>query len=429
MKKLLDRSLRPLIVYALIVLVMSIPVYFAIINYIWVRELDKHHFAIREKIEERIRDLALPDSSIRETVGILNRIQPGFSFTPVLGIAGRDSLYTIIRFDSFMQEREQFRCMVTYIQINGKLYRLLIETNMEEIDETILAISAVTVLFLILLLAGFIYLNRKTSLKIWQPFYHSLEQVKSFRLDRGQDITFEKTEVIEFEELNGGLNTLIKGNLTAYKQQKEFTENASHELQTPLAIVKSKLDILLQNHDLTHEQLHIIEDVNQAINRVSRINKNLLLLAKIENAQFEDVATIDLADLLSETLEQFSGHVQAKNLLLTNEIQSQPVITASRILTEILLTNLITNAIRHTPEGGMVELILNAGSLRIANSGLESLDGKSLFKRFAQVSNQRVGSGLGLSIVKEVCKRNAWQVGYSFEDERHIFLVEFMNLE
>ena len=425
MKKLLDRSLRPLIIYALIVLFMSIPVYFAIINFIWVRELDKHHFAIREKIEERIHNMSLPDSSIQKTVGILNQIQPGFSFSAVSGIAGSDSLYTVIRFDRFMQQREQFRCLVTYVRISGNLYRLLIETNMEEIDETILAISAVTLVFLILLLAGFIYLNRKTSLKIWQPFYRSLEQVKAFRLDKGQHIVFGKTEVIEFEELNEGLHTLIDGNITAYRQQKEFTENASHELQTPLAIVKSKLDLLLQNHDLTHEQLDIIEDVNQAINRVSRINKNLLLLAKIENAQFEDISTIDLTDLVKETLEQFSGHWQAKNLFVTNQIQTNITIKASRILTEILLANLLTNAIRHTPDCGMIALNLDSVSLCISNSGVEGLDDKNLFKRFAQVSNQRVGSGLGLSIVKEICNRSEWQVGYSFENEMHLFVVRF----
>ena len=168
MKKLLDQSLRPLVIYALVVLIISIPVYFLTIDWIWENELDKHHYAIREKLEKRLTTLELSDSAVNGMIVALDKVQPGFSFSEATS-PRPDSTYTLIRFDTFMNDREQFRCLTTDISINGKLYRVLIETNMEEIDETILAIATVTIFFSILLLAGFVYLNRRTSLRVWRP--------------------------------------------------------------------------------------------------------------------------------------------------------------------------------------------------------------------------------------------------------------------
>lgn len=423
MKKLLDQSLRPLVIYAFTVLVISIPVYFLIIDWIWENELDKHHYAIREKLEKRLTHLAMPDTAVDNMITVLDNVQPGFSFSEATA-PRPDSLYTIIRFDDFMHDREQFRCLTTDIRVNGKLYRVLVETNMEEIDETILAIAAVTIFFIMLLLAGFIYLNRRTALRIWQPFYDTLAGLRTFRLETGHTVPLPDSDVTEFADLNASLDSLMQGNLASYRQQKEFTENASHELQTPLAIVKSRLDMLLQSQSLDAGQMRIVEQVYQAINRVSRINKNLLLLARIEHAQFEEKERIALGETLTGIAAQFADRFENNALHYTENIQPFEV-EANVILTEILLTNLLVNAVRYTPAGGDVRVRLTNGLLTVSNTGVAALQAENLFRRFAQASGEHAGSGLGLAIAREICERSGWRISYNFEAGMHHFAVRF----
>lgn len=409
-----------MLIYALLVSVGSIPVYFLLIDFIWVRELDKHHYGIKRKLENRIDALNLPDSTVQQTISILNRIEPGFALTAVRA-SRPDSLYTLIRFDSFLQDREQFRCLVTYIRINHRPYRLLIETNMEEIDETVLAIAGVSLAFFVLLLGGFVFLNRRLARKLWQPFYASLRQLKEFNLQRGQLIVFAKTDILEFEELNDSLRQLIVQNITIYQQQKEFAENASHELQTPLAVVQSKLDLLLQHENLTARQGELIELANRALARVSRINKNLLLLAKLENQQFADQERVNLSQLVTDQLELLADFLENSQLTITTVIQPGIDVVGNRLLIEMVVTNLLLNAIRHSPETGNVTIRLADRQFTVANTGSTALNPDNLFKRFRTVSAKTPGSGLGLAIVREISHRYGWPITYTFTDGQHIF--------
>ena len=423
MKKLLDQSLRPLVIYSLVVLLVSIPVYFLTINWIWENELDKHHYAIREKLEKRLTSLDLPDSSVAGMISVLDKVQPGFSFTQATA-PSLDSSYTLIRFDTFMNDREQFRCLTTDIRVNGILLRVLIETNMEEIDETILAIAAVTIFFFIVLLSGCVYINRKTSLRVWRPFYETLTHLHAFRLETGKQAPLPVSQVTEFADLNQSLDRLMEASLASYKQQKEFTENASHELQTPLAIVKFKLDLLLQSRSLDQSQMQILEDAYQAINRVTRINKNLLLLAKIEHAQFDNRQDISVAGLLAELITQFADRFESSGIRYTQQV-GETTLQANPMLLEILLTNLLVNAIRYTPAGGSVSVHADHRRLTFANTGASPLDEQNLFRRFAQASAEHAGSGLGLAIAREICERYDWQISYDFDCGHHHFTVRF----
>ena len=426
MSKLLNRTLKPIALYSLFVLGLSIPVYYLIVDLIWINELDKHHYALRTKIETRINNLNLPDTTIAQTIAIWNKIEPGIIFSKTGDNRMRkDSTYSIIRYDDFMHDREQFRCLVTYVQINGKVYRLLIQTNMEEQDETIMFIAFAAVLFLMLLLGGIILLMRRIAINLWKPFYHTLDQLKLFNLHSLTSPTFQPSGIQEFEQLNKSLSELINENITVFKQQKEFTENASHELQTPLSIVQSQLDLLLQSQSLTHEQLSGIENAGKALARVSRINKNLLLLAKIENHQYAQSERMDLSQVLMELSEMLHEHTANKQLILHQQIEPLVLVNANRALMEILLTNLFINTINHNINNGSITIILLPGKLIIANTGLQTLDEKKLFKRFSLATNQAKGSGLGLAIVKEIAGLYNWRIAYHFTDSQHIFTIIF----
>lgn len=295
-------------------------------------------------------------------------------------------------------------------------------------EDSILIIGAVTllsVMFFVFLLGTLIFLNRRLSRRIWQPFYKSLEQIKAFDLDQPENTVFEKTGILEFDELNASLQKLLSANRSVYNQQREFADNASHELQTPLAIVQSKLDMLSQYRPLSDSQFQLIEEAQAALSRASRINKNLLLLTKIENSQFPEKQTIDLSVLLNEVLEQLSSFFEEKELNVHVDIQGLVKIEGNKMLVEILLGNLLTNVIRHSILPGNVVISLYSNRFIVSNPGNESLIVDQLFKRFASASLDRPNTGLGLAIVKQICIRYNWKASYRFEDSSHIFQIGF----
>ncbi len=221
------------------------------------------------------------------------------------------------------------------------------------------------------------------------------------------------------------MRKLISQNISVYKTQKEFTENASHELQTPLAIIKNKLDLLLQKEALTDRQYDIIEEANRALTRITRVNKNLLLLARIENHQFDENEAISMSTLVEQCTTQLAEHFDHKSISILPEIGNHVIADGNKTLIEILLNNLLINAIRHNQQNGTVKISLNQGGITIANSGHSPLDHSAIFKRFAKTSTESAGSGLGLAIIQQICHRHQWTVHYQFEQDYHIFSVRF----
>lgn len=347
MNRLLNKSLKKFILYAGLVLAISIPVYYWAMSRLWQYEMDEHNIVL----------------------------------TPE---AGREDKLLIIG-----------------------------------------AVTTLTVIFFALLLAVLIWVNRRISRKLWQPFYKSLENIKTFDLTKNEAPAFEPTDITEFDELNKSLDRLIAGNIATYTQQKEFAENASHELQTPLAIVQSKLELLLQNSTLKNEQYVIIDEALKALSRVSRINKNLLLLTKIENSQYMDKEKIDLSELLEGNISHFSNFSQHKQIEITTDIHPGITVNGNKTLVEILVHNMITNAIRHSPQGGSLWIQLKKNRMDFTNTGDAPLQKEQLFKRFTSASTQTPGTGLGLALVKQICNRYQWHVNYNFAGEHHIFSISF----
>jgi signal transduction histidine kinase len=295
-------------------------------------------------------------------------------------------------------------------------------------EDSYLIVGAVTLLsalFFILLMGGLILLNRRLSRRMWKPFYKSLAQIREFDLTKTDQVQLDRSGISEFDELNSSLEKLISANITIFNQQKEFADNASHELQTPLAIVQSKLELLSQSKDLRDEQYRLIEEAMDAISRAARINKNLLLLTKIENSQYSDRKEIDLSSLLNEMMEKFLVFFEDKHLIVNINIDPDVTVKGNQVLMEILIGNLVTNAIRYTPANDTISVYLSNYRLVIENPGLHPLKSAQLFKRFASADSNSPGTGLGLAIVKQISALHNWKEEYSWENGKHIFEVKF----
>ncbi|GGF10503.1 two-component sensor histidine kinase [Chishuiella changwenlii] len=427
MKNLLQKSIRQLTIFAFVVFALSVPSYFLLVDWIWLKELDENNKLIAQRIENEFNEQKISEETLAANIKFWNEIQPVSRIEYATKPLEKDSLYTATRQNIYESKEsiERFRGLKTPIKINNHNYVLVVETNVEETEETVGYIAMVTLLFFLILVIGFWVLNRRLSKKLWAPFQDTLSKLKAFNLSSQNKISFLETDTTEFVELNETLDKLLENSIRMYKNQKEFTENASHELQTPLAVLKNKLDILLQSKDLTEKQYHIAEEMNKALIRSSRINKNLLLLSKIENSQFDSSETVDFGHLVLQTMENLEEHFKEKDISLISNIESEVKVKSNSVLTEVLINNLIINAIRHTSYGGAITVELSKSSFSVRNSGIEMLNPDLLFKRFSRMSVDNSGSGLGLSIVKEITKFQNWKVSYSFENNEHIFTIVF----
>jgi signal transduction histidine kinase len=428
LKPLLTKTTKPFLIYVLIILLISIPVYYVVVDTIWMSELDEHNEIIADKSAYELNKLHLSDEKLDKSIALWNEIQPGTNIEKIPAISLKKSqVYTTEKQKSYSPEpdTERFRCLRKIIVINQKPYLFTIETNVEETRETVTVIAVTTIFFFILIVIGLLILNRRLSNTVWLPFHDTLNKLKSFNLNNENKIDFEKTDIKEFEELNTALSRLIDHNISVYKAQKEFTENASHELQTPLAIFQNKLDLFLQDKNITEKQYSIIEDLNKTLARSIRINKNLLLLAKIENHQFAQNEKFSLNEIIDKSLEMFEEHFDQKKITIYKNITETVELNGSRTLTETLINNLLVNAVRHTSANGTVAINLNKNILEISNSGTVPLEKESLFKRFSRSSSDNSGSGLGLAIIKEICTRQNWKISYNFKDNFHFFSIQF----
>lgn len=423
MSKLLHKPLKAFTVYALLILTCSIPVYYFIVDSIWIEELDEHNQIVREQTQHGFQALNQTKEELKRSITLWNTIRPEATLIPV-SQKGKDSVYNVIRssIHNDAKETDRFRGLITFIQVDNLFYQLTIETNFEEADETILAIAIITCLFISLLIAGFVLLNKKISEKIWTPFTDTLEKLKTFDLNQATAPVFRETNIAEFNELNRVLSKLIENNLRLYHQQKEFTQNASHELQTPLALLKSKIDLFIQDPTLNEEQRQVAEALAMTVSRINRINKNLLLLTEIENRSYSS-ESVDVQKLLLSLLDSFREFADNKSIMLTHT--GDLCVKGNESLIEILLNNLLSNALRYTPQQGKISAAIQGGVLTIRNTGIAALKPDALFKRFSSVSSQSQGTGLGLAIVKEICTKYNWDISYHFYEGEHTFSIKF----
>ncbi len=311
--------------------------------------------------------------------------------------------------------------------LNGNNYLITVSKSLEGTDELIRSIIFITVGTIVLILAASFFINRLVLRRLWQPFYNSLHIIQNFKLSNNKTISFPLTKIDEFNLLNQTLSASVNKAQQDYLTLKEFTENASHELQTPLAVVRSKLDLLIQSEALTEPQSKAIQASYDAVSNMKRLNESLLLLTKIENRQFREQADINVDELLKNKQAQFEEQWQNLHFKMSGET-AKVVITGNAQLFDILLNNLFSNATRHNVANGWICLQLKASQFTITNTGeAQALDAQQVFNRFYKGNSFTGKHGLGLSIVKQICEVSDYKCSYYFAlPNEHSFVINWM---
>ncbi|OJJ17677.1 hypothetical protein BKI52_27840 [marine bacterium AO1-C] len=329
---------------------------------------------------------------------------------------------TTLRVDNW-QLRVRRKCIVR--KINQQYFKICIYKSLAKAEDKISAVIGTIVYLFVSLLIVMLIANYYLSRRLLQPFYQTLDAIKGFSVTNSAPLRLQKSNILEFEELNTQVRDITRKIRDDYRNLKEFTENASHEIQTPLAIIKSKIELLIQS-DLSDEQMLHVQSIYEVSNRLSKINKALLLLAKIENQQFQDTQVIDFGQLLEKHLNNFEELVEMKNIFLKTHI-TQPLTTEMNpALADMLISNLLSNAIKHNVEGGEIIIRVEPRLLKINNTGkTDGVKGDEMFNRFKKDQNSTNSVGLGLSIVKKICDNYKINIQHLYQEGVHEFSLEF----
>ncbi len=419
-KKLLNKTLNYYFIYALIILITVGPVFYVVTNILYEDDANEDLYAIKKQFDKFNKD----DLKISEIL-LWNRFNRDVTIQKFNGIHN-DSLFDHSYYDALNKENEPFRVLNSPVKIEGKWFTFSAKINMVEKENLIGSTAFLFISLLLLLIIGFFIITKIISKKLWLPFYAALEKMEQFEIDKSTSVKLIQSTTEEFNRLNNAIDNLIRKNSSIYQSQREFIENAAHELQTPIAIFKGKLENILQRKDLNSEQFKLIDDLNNTTTRLVKLNKNLLVLSKIDSNSYNEIEKIKLSEIINIQLAFFSEQALSKKINITTELSNEVEVKSNHFLAEILISNLFLNTINHNELNGQIIVKLTNESIIFSNTGtLLPLHTEKMFERFSKSNPSSQGNGLGLSIIKKIVDINHWSINYHFNNRMHTFEIVF----
>ena len=352
---------------------------------------------------------------------------PDFSITPMGSTEVRKDFYSdTLIYEAVDQEWDEFRKLTSTLKWKGNAYRLDIVVARMETHEIVASILQSLLVVFVLMVAAFYFTTRYFSRKLWEPFYHTLQQLNLFEIDQSKELELRTTRIEEFVLLNKSILDLTNRTRSTFHNQKQFIENASHEMQTPLAIAQSKLELLIEDPHLTEQQAEIIQTLINSTQRLARLNKTLLLLSKIDNQQFLEKETVQIKTLLDEIMPNFEEQQENSKINVRIVVKTNASLLANKTLVDLLLTNLVKNAFFHNRPNGSILIDVDDHHFFITNTSLSpAIPNEKLFQRFHKQSVAKDSWGLGLAMVKKICDMNQWRISYQFSEGQHAFTILF----
>lgn len=370
---------------------------------------------------------ALHDPSVLDTSGAL---MSAYSFRPISEAEGAH--YKTVFYDSTVyieieDEYEPVRVMRTAFKISsGQYYELTLMISVLEREDMMETVFwYLIILFLLFLIATSVGIRLILS-RVFSPLHRLLQWLHQLEFGKEVPPLQNDTRIREFRQLNEAAVAMGQRAFKAYQEQKQFIENASHELQTPLAIARGKVELLAESDGMTEEQLKELDSIYSTLGRAVKLNKSLLLLSRIENGQYHHTAEVSVNELLKQLLPDLMDIYEEKKLRVEQQEQPAPfVICCHPSLAQILFTNLLKNALQHTPAHGSLQIILTSDAFEIRNTGRAPLDSSRLFQRFYHsLEGDKDSNGLGLSIVQSIAHSAGLQLTYQWEAGMHSFRLQ-----
>ena len=418
--KLLSYTYRKLaLLLFLLMAVWGVLFYYAIIDEV-VDETDD----TLENYGEILMESALHDPSILETEGSLMSF---YKFTPISEEEGRhyrQVFYDATVYIELEDEDEPVRVMCTAFRMpDGQYYELKLMISILERDDMVEAmlwyLGALFLLFLICTSIG-IQLVLKG---VFRPLHRLLDWLHCIQPGKEVPPLDNPTKIREFRQLSDAALDMGNRSYKAYEEQKQFIENASHELQPPLAIVRGKVELLAESEGMTEQQMEQLDEIYATLGRAVKLNKSLLLLSRIENGQYTEMEDVSVDEILDELLPDLMDIYEHKQVRLIRKREEQPfIIRCNHSLAQILVSNLVKNSLLHNREGGELQVLTTPTSLVIKNTGDVPLDGEKLFRRFYHgMDGKKDSTGLGLAIARSIALSSLLKLTYEWQNGMHAF--------
>ena len=418
--KLLSYTYRKLaLLLFLLMAVWGVLFYYAIIDEV-VDETDD----TLENYGEILMESALHDPSILETEGSLMSF---YKFTPISEEEGRhyrQVFYDATVYIELEDEDEPVRVMCTAFRMpDGQYYELKLMISILERDDMVEAmlwyLGALFLLFLICTSIG-IQLVLKG---VFRPLHRLLDWLHCIQPGKEVPPLDNPTKIREFRQLSDAALDMGNRSYKAYEEQKQFIENASHELQTPLAIVRGKVELLAESEGMTEQQMEQLDEIYATLGRAVKLNKSLLLLSRIENGQYTEMEDVSVDEILDELLPDLMDIYEHKQVRLIRKREEQPfIIRCNHSLAQILVSNLVKDSLLHNREEGELQVLTTPTSLVIKNTGDVPLDGEKLFRRFYHgMDGKKDSTGLGLAIARSIALSSSLKLTYEWQDGMHTF--------
>ncbi len=408
--RLIKRTYLETFLWLIPVLVIGSIFSFFMIKYIIYEETDEYlTYEMERLVEYHSEYNDLPD--FHKAAGIIEDLrldEPAF----------KDTLILELRDNEMIPHRE------LYFSINheGKDFTIVLRQLLPGNDD-IMEGALLMMLGLFLLITLFLFLMVSfISGKLWSPFYKTLKTLTKYRITEPVPV-FLNSKIDEFNSLNRTLEELLKKIAYDYQRTKEFNENASHELQTHLAIIRLNTEKLLNaNQDELYNSDYIQPIIN-ATAKLSIVQKSLLLLSKIGNLEYNNNTNLNLSEVISQSLHLFQEAITIRSLTVNKSVEGC-VLFMDAGLAEIMINNLLKNAVKHNVQDGYISIYLNQNSLIVENSGTPFQDNpKILFERFTIGTSGNLG--LGLAIVKQICEVYNYTISYDVDGNVHKIQISF----
>lgn len=413
--KLLDKYNRLNISATILTFIVGSAAFYFLLHYILIHQLD-------ETLQTEQQEITAYASTHNTLPEIIRTKDQYTSFEPSTGKA--NTLFLTVK-NKIAGENEDLREIQFSLVVAGKNYLIRVDKPLEETESLLQIIIGVTVAMIAMILLIGYFINRVVIRRLWKPFYQAIDQVKTYHLTDQNFSKAEPTDIDEFSLLNQSINDMVERIQQDYESLKNFTGQAAHEIQTPLAVIRTKLDMLVQQESILENSGQHIIDIENALQKLSRLHQSLLLLTKVENRQFALNEEVRLDKIIEDKYEEYCEMAEAMEVHIAISIQPLTIVFHSG-LAEIIIGNLFNNAVRYNKPGGSIEIALKDKRLTITNtSANQELDGVKLFKRFYRQHQTDEGNGLGLSIVKQICDMAGYSIIYQYSEGRHRFTIIF----
>ena len=418
--RLLNRTLIILVLSAFFIAGFS-----SVVQFYWVKNkieerVDRKLFREKKFIKKQLKDIEPKDGFSYNTE------RASVKFLMKNNTIAKDSLFygEVLDEDG---EKTMYRTLLTYVNIKDQNFKVEIRKEVEETETFIQSIYLTFLMTLFLVLLIFILLKYYLLKNTWLPFFETLHKLQISDFQNDQIKFDDDIKIKEFKDLNNELNILSNKVYDEFQSQKTFTENVNHELMTPLAIIRGKLELIIQSEHLKEQDLKLVSDIFVTIDRLTKLNKSLVLLSKMDNHQFEDKISVNVQELIDEILNSLEDQIRSQEIKVRKAYNLDINLNINEMLAYILFSNIIKNAIFHNKESkGFIKILLDKNKVEVSNSGKNSnTTQQNIFDRFVKESSSEDSIGLGLSIVQKICDQNKIKIQYEQENDVHTFRLIF----